>query len=138
MNTFRLIVCGSRSWTHAPTIHAKLNQLLIKGRKITLVHGDAQGADKIAKQWGENVGGRYVTVEPHPPNYLFGEKAQAPLVRNEEMAKAGADLCLAFWDGQSRGTAHMIAQAVRHRIPVEIVAEPALTAQRAPSAEGGS
>lgn len=121
---YRVIVCGSRSWTHAPTIHARLNQILVHHHKITLVTGAAGGADKIAETWGDNVGGRHCTVEIHPPNYLLGDKKQAPLVRNEEMARKGADLCIAFWDGESRGTAHMIAQAVKHLIPVEIMPMP--------------
>lgn len=30
-------------------------------------------------------------------------------------------LCIAFWDGRSTGTRHMIAEAVKHGIHVSIV-----------------
>jgi hypothetical protein len=37
------------------------------------------------------------------------------------MAELGADLCIAFWDGRSKGTSHMIETARSHEIPVEII-----------------
>jgi hypothetical protein len=39
------------------------------------------------------------------------------------MAKAGADLCIAFWDGKSKGTQHMTTVAQECGIPVEIIVE---------------
>ncbi len=35
------------------------------------------------------------------------------------MADSGADLCLAFWDGLSDGTRHMMSLAQMRGIPVE-------------------
>jgi hypothetical protein len=37
------------------------------------------------------------------------------------MAKLGADLCIAFWDGHSHGTKHMMETAIKHGIPVEVI-----------------
>ena len=39
------------------------------------------------------------------------------------MAKAGADLCIAFWDGHSRGTQHMVDMAEKYDIPIELYTE---------------
>jgi glycerophosphoryl diester phosphodiesterase len=44
---------------------------------------------------------------------------RAGYVRNEQMAKY-ADALLAFWDGQSRGTKHMIDLAKQHGLKVRV------------------
>lgn len=112
----RVIVCGSRRWHDRPAISERLGEL---DPGAVIVHGNAQGADRIAAdeagKWG-------MLVEPHPADWNRHGK-RAGLIRNEEMAELGADLCIAFWDGSSTGTAHMIEEARRHGIPVEIVVE---------------
>lgn len=88
------------------------------GDQITIVHGGAFGADYLARECAlDYLGWR---EEIHNPDWNAHGKAAGP-IRNEEMAKAGADLCLAFWDGKSRGTLDMITRAVKHGIPVRIV-----------------
>ena len=42
------------------------------------------------------------------------------MIRNAEMAKV-ADALIAFWDGKSRGTAHMINFAKRKGLDVYVV-----------------
>jgi len=87
------------------------------GGDITIVHGAAQGADRIAHQEAQKAG---LLVEPHPADWEKHGKAAGP-IRNIEMARLGADLCIAFWDGQSTGTAHMMDEARKQGIPVEVV-----------------
>jgi hypothetical protein len=41
-------------------------------------------------------------------------------MRNTEMVALGADICFAFWDGESAGTKDCIVKAVRAGIKVEI------------------
>ena len=48
----------------------------------------------------------------------FGKRAG--YIRNEEMAKY-ADACVAFWDGESKGTKHMIDLANKHKIEVRVI-----------------
>jgi glycosyltransferase involved in cell wall biosynthesis len=60
----------------------------------------------------------------YPPGYrpFISETCsplRAPLERNRHMAKLGADLCIAFWNGTSTGTKHMIETAREYDIPVE-------------------
>lgn len=112
----RVIVCGSRNWTDRDHIAERLSEL---PGTTTLVHGDAKGADRIAHQEGQKLG---LLLEPHPADWETHGK-RAGVIRNEEMAKLGADLCLAFWDGRSRGTAHMVDTAERHGIPLELYTE---------------
>jgi hypothetical protein len=84
----------------------------------TVVHGGAKGADRIAQQEAQKLG---LLVEEHLPDYAGQPGKLAPKIRNAKMAQLGADLCIAFWDGSSTGTAHMMSMAEAHGIPVEVV-----------------
>jgi hypothetical protein len=110
----RVIVCGSRRWRDRGRIIARLADL---PGDSTVVHGHAAGADKIAHQEAQKLG---LLVEPHPADWdRYGKRAG--IVRNCEMAELDADLCIAFWDGRSAGTRHMIETATLYGIPVEII-----------------
>ena len=112
----RVIVCGSRKWTDREAITNRLFEL---PSHATIVHGNAKGADRIAGQEAEKLG---LFVEPWDAQWdLYGKAAG--FIRNEAMAKAGADLCLAFWDGQSRGTSDMVDHAESYGIPLELYTE---------------
>lgn len=110
----RIIVCGSRHWHDRAAI---ANRLFDCPTDSIIVHGNAKGADRIAHQEAEKLG---LLVEPHPADWQNKGKA-AGVIRNAEMAAAGADLCIAFWDGRSVGTLHMIEEARRRGIPVDVV-----------------
>jgi len=113
----RVIVCGSRRWRDREAIVDRLFDL---PSDSVVVHGNAAGADRIAHQEAQKLG---LLVEPHAAEWgSLGKRAG--LVRNTLMASLGADLCIAFWDGRSTGTAHMIEQARSRGIPVEIVSAP--------------
>jgi hypothetical protein len=114
----RVIICGSRKWTDRERIADRLFDLPVTS---TIVHGAAKGADQIAHQEAQKLG---LNVESHPYQPFitaFISAKRAPLIRNEHMASLGADLCIAFWDGQSKGTAHMVDCAETYGIPLELV-----------------
>jgi hypothetical protein len=110
----RVIVCGSRGWTDAGPIYDRLHQL---APGTTVVHGGAKGPDTMAGRIAMALG---LPVEVHPAKW-DAHGRRAGIIRNEHMAALGADLCLAFWDGRSRGTANMIGTAQARNIPTEIV-----------------
>lgn len=112
----RIIVCGSRHWHDRQAIADRLFDVPVTA---TIIHGAAKGADRIAHQEAEKLG---LLVEPHPADWEQHGNA-AGEIRNREMADLGADLCIAFWDGVSTGTAHMISRATAAGIPVEIVSK---------------
>jgi len=120
----RIIVCGSREWTDRERIVATLEHKRIHAPSLTVVHGDcSSGADAIAAQWCRQwrpYAPLSVTEEPHPADWNKHGKAAGP-IRNQAMADTGAELCLAFWTGESRGTLDMITRAVKAGIPVRIV-----------------
>ena len=112
--TMTVLVCGSRGAT--PESRAALRDRLHRIDHLILVHGDCRGPDR----WSED-SGHAIEVRRHPADWnRHGKKAG--FIRNIEMLERNEiDLVIAVWDGNSRGTAHMIANSVRHGVPVEIV-----------------
>jgi len=113
----RVIVCGSRRFHDRELMASVLSELQIdRGWTPLIVHGAARGADRIA---GEEAGKLGFHTEEHPADWDRLGKA-AGFIRNEEMAALGASLCIAFWDGKSRGTWDMVERAKKHGIDWEI------------------
>lgn len=119
--TGRVIVCGSRDWSDRERIAEQLNKVVVEFGYVfpepVIVHGNARGADRLAAEEAEKAG---LLVEAHPADWETYGKA-AGLIRNTMMAKLGADLCIAFWDGRSTGTAHMLSQARKCGIPCKAI-----------------
>lgn len=116
----RILVTGSRTWYNVPVIQAALRKawLDLGGESDTvLVSGHClDGADAICEflWWAGSL-----PVETHPAKWLEHGK-RAGFIRNQEMVDLGADLCLAFHKGNSKGTAHTIAAATAAGIPVRV------------------
>ncbi|MDC7251016.1 MAG: hypothetical protein PQJ49_13970, partial [Sphaerochaetaceae bacterium] len=84
--------------------------------KITIVCGQARGADTLGEWYGKEKG---YDIRYFPANWnLHGKKAG--YLRNSEMADY-ADCLIAFWDGQSKGTEHMINLAKQKGLKIRIV-----------------
>lgn len=110
----RILVTGSRGWTDAQTIFAALQDATEEGRSHVLVHGDAQGADRLAAWAAHFLGWE---IEAHPAAWAVHGTAAGP-IRNQEMVALGAELCLAFPLGESRGTRGCMALADAAGIPL--------------------
>jgi len=68
-----------------------------------VLNGGACGVDYAGKCWAKTHG---IPVEDYPADWkMFGMRAG--YLRNKRMAEH-ADALIAIWDGQSRGTRHMI------------------------------
>jgi hypothetical protein len=85
------------------------------GDSITVIHGACiyGGADFIADEIAREFGW---TVESCPADWKRWGK-RAGYLRNIEMVKAGADICLAFIKDFSRGATHCADTAERAGIP---------------------
>lgn len=128
----RVLVTGSRDWADYKTISEALYQacsapmsMVCDGMElvVTVVHGAAPGADTLASRWvKENprpCPWVVVEEEPHPADWKKHKKAAGP-IRNIEMVKLGAWVCLAFPLPDSVGTWHCIRASSDARIPVRI------------------
>jgi hypothetical protein len=107
----RIIIAGSRNFNDFKYLNDTMWDMFWKGGwepwPMEIVSGGARGADKLGERWAE---------EQHIPVKLFipdweGLGKGAGFSRNIEMAEY-ADVLLAFWDGESRGTKHMIDSAL--------------------------
>lgn len=121
----RLLITGTRhGWDHdhlKTVLHEWYRTLSEYGQEVVLVHGDADGVDRQARDIWLAMGH---PVEPHPAKWKqFGMKA-GPM-RNTEMVQLHADQCIAFPDKTSVGTHDCASKARRWGIPTETYRSPA-------------
>lgn len=109
-----VLVCGSRSWTRADLIRERLSKL---EPGSTVMHGAARGADTLAGTIARSLD---FVVEEYPADWR-GQGRRAGVIRNLAMLSLGPERVLAFWDGESTGTAHTMTEARKRGIPVEVV-----------------
>lgn len=121
----RVLITGSRDWTDQAVLWEALDHVYLNEcghpSVMRVVHGAARGADSLAQAWYEDrlEMGWAVMIERHPALWnSFGRRAG--ILRNIEMVKLGADVCLAFPLGESKGTRHCMAQASSSGIPVRV------------------
>lgn len=112
----RLLVCGSRSWRDAFVILDYL--YLIRFSRPVVIDGTARGPDSMAHDIALAL---RLDHQRFPADWRsHGRRAGA--IRNRQMLAEGKpDRVVAFWDGISRGTAHMIQIAREAGIQVEVI-----------------
>ena len=116
----KLIIAGSRTFDDALLMKMKIDTFLNQVNRGFLpdeiISGQARGADTLGEEWAKLRG---ITVLHYPANWdEFGKSAGYR--RNEAMAQKATHL-IAFHDGESRGTQHMIDIAERERLKVKVV-----------------
>lgn len=100
----KVIVAGSREINNADVVAAAIEA---SGFAMTeVVSGAARGVDRLGAAWAR---ARGIPVKLFPAEWDRLGKV-AGRVRNRQMAEY-ADALVAVWDGESRGTAHMIEEA---------------------------
>lgn len=119
MADFKVIVAGGRDFNDYRLLRDKLDTLLTNVAKkdtITIISGTAPGADRLGERYAQQ---RHYNLEKYPAKWhVFGN--QAGFIRNTEMAKR-ADALVAFWNGESHGTRHMIEYARQKKLKVRVV-----------------
>ncbi len=111
----KLIVAGGRDFTDYQKLCSILNKIL-EHRTFEVVCGEARGADKLGRKFAEE---NQLKVHSFPADWDTHGKS-AGYIRNKAMAEF-SDACVAFWDGKSRGTKHMIDLATQMSIKVIVV-----------------
>jgi len=106
----RVIVCGGRDYDDRAKVEDVL--LFFNPAKVTIVHGNAAGADRLAAVAASDFG---FHVEAWLADWARHGKGAGP-IRNQQMLDAGADLVIAFPGG--KGTAHMVRIAREAGVPV--------------------
>ncbi len=100
----RVIVSGSRSFKGQSWLLVR-RAVRQAGFAVTeLVHGACpEGADRLADVWAEREG---IPVHRFPADWRRYGISAGPM-RNESMGRY-AEALVAIWDGESRGTRHMV------------------------------
>ena len=113
---FKVIIAGGRDFSDYEFLKLTMDHLLSNiTSEIGIVCGMAKGADLLGKRYANEKGYK---VFCFPADWSsFGKSAG--FVRNEEMAQ-NADALVAFWNGKSRGTQHMIKTAERYKLKIRV------------------
>lgn len=80
-----------------------------------IVSGGARGVDTIAEQYAHEHHIQTLIIKPDYERY----GRSAPIRRNDIIVD-NADLILAFWDGESRGTKYTIDYAKKTGKPIKV------------------
>lgn len=101
-----VIIAGSRGITDYGAVEKAVAASGFKVSKV--VSGGARGVDSLAERYAKD---RSIPFEEFPADWNKHGKS-AGYRRNEQMAD-NADALIAIWDGESKGTKHMIDIAKR-------------------------
>jgi len=119
MTELKLIVAGGREFKDYQRLSAEIfayAEGVGDNVGVSLVSGMARGADALGYRFAKE---NNVTVYEFPADWdKYGKRAG--YLRNAEMAQF-ADALMAFWDGKSRGTKHMIDCMTQMGKPVVVV-----------------
>lgn len=112
----RVIIAGGRNFNDYEFLKTKCNHILQNQDEVIIISGGAKGADALGERYAKERG---YTLESFPAKWgEYGKKAG--MIRNTEMAD-NSDSLIAFWDGKSKGTKHMIDTATKKQLPVRVI-----------------
>jgi hypothetical protein len=116
----KVIIAGSRDFCseeHYKLLEAQMDQLVLSfGLPDEIVSGGARGADKLGERYASENG---IGINRFVPDW-DGLGKRAGFVRNQDMGNY-ADTLVAFWDGHSKGTRHMIEFAHKRGLDVILI-----------------
>ena len=120
INSYKVIVADGRDFADYAYLKEKLDEVFgslwdINSRPIEIISGMAKGADTLGIRYAEE---HKLTMVLSPANWKKYHR-MAGILRNMNMLVTATHL-VAFWDGKSHGTKHMIEIAKAKGIPVWI------------------
>lgn len=112
----KLIVAGGRDFSEVEMGNEAIAKC-VRGNNVTeIVCGKAKGGDTVGENWAI---ANNLEVSEFPANWKLYKNGAGPK-RNAKMGDY-ADILLAFWDGKSTGTKHMIDYMRKLKKPVMVV-----------------
>lgn len=122
----RIIINGSRGFSDYNLLKRYMKSFIMMRRfnpdQIEIISGGARGADTHAIKFTEEYN---LQLKIMKPDWSMGRRAG--ILRNQEMLDYATTniwekaILVSFWDGQSRGTKHMIDISKKKGIEVNIV-----------------
>lgn len=116
---FKVIVAGGRDFNDYILLSQTLDHLLSEvnqTRLIEIVYGKAKGADTLGEHYAHQCG---YAVKEFPADWDNLGKS-AGYIRNKQMAQY-ADAAVCFWNGESKGTQHMINLAREYSLALKVI-----------------
>ena len=114
-----IIIAGGRDFTNYQTLKLYVDKIKqeLNITKATIVSGLARGADMLGIQYANEH--KHLIVRFPAQWDVYGKRAG--FIRNDEMLKyikkqSDTGIVIAFWDGKSKGTKHMIDAANKMNI----------------------
>jgi hypothetical protein len=111
----KVIIAGSRDFNDYDRLRSYCDHVLQNQTEVEIVSGAARGADQMGERYANEKG--YPIKRFKPDWDRLGKSAG--YVRNSDMAEY-ADALIAFWDGSSKGSEHMINIATKHNLKIRI------------------
>lgn len=116
MSKSKVIIAGGREFNQYDLLKFKCDKILKDLGDVIIISGGARGADALGERYAKERG---LKCEKYEADWdTYGKSAGYK--RNEEMAK-NAGYLIAFWDGRSKGTGHMIDLAKQYNLKVRII-----------------
>jgi hypothetical protein len=123
----KILVTGDRLWTNKAVIRKAICAAVaeysptITGQEITLIHGNARGADRLSAEVALELGLR---IKVYDADWEAYGRAAGP-IRNRAMIKEEPDIVLAFHNdiASSRGTKDCILAAKKAKLQVILITE---------------
>ena len=116
---FKVIIAGSRGFSNYKLLKETCDKYLREKKKthnVVVISGHARGADSLGEKYASD---EDLDLEIYPADWKKYGKS-AGFMRNEQMADI-ADAVIAFWNGESHGTKHMIDIAEEKGLNVRVV-----------------
>ena len=126
MKELRVIIAGSRDFSDYELLKKSAIEIITKKTMLPdltrIISGGARGADTLGERFANEMG---LEISRFIPDW-DGLGKRAGYVRNAEMAKFAVEdnndgMLIAFWDGKSKGTKHMIDLANKYGLEVHVV-----------------
>lgn len=117
----RIIIAGSRDFNSYKKLEQTMDRYLeLITDDVEIICGGARGADSLGEIYAQL---HNIKCVKFPADWdTYGKSAGYR--RNIQMAEYAAEktgVLFAFWDGKSKGTAHMIRIANDHRMEVHVI-----------------
>ena len=112
----KYIIAGGRNFKNYSMLKRACDALFEKHPVTEIVSGAAKGADSLGQIYAIEKG---IPLKNYPAEWdKYGKSAG---YRRNEVMRDYADALIAFWDGQSKGTKHMIEIMQKVNKPVYVV-----------------
>lgn len=118
----RIIICGSRDFCDTKIFNETMKNLRINAERsdIEIISGHARGADRMGEIFAKE---NNIRLKIFPAQWdKYGKSAGYR--RNDQMLQYALQehaIVIAFWDGTSRGTKHMIDTSRRIGAEVHVI-----------------